>query len=395
MSETGHTINLQNAQRIEQALEDLLNLLYPPPLNPDIITLRDVLTRYRLTGLGVPAITALQQAQRILRAGKDYSQIGLCEFHIGLIYLHWGHCLASAHQFAEARRQWSFADETAAVCLSYFAQGQAQHVALHYEPAMGCYHKTDQWLPRLKLTPPSAQIDSFLPQITTLLREAQEILREKMWPPDEPEIGIELVTHEPITAVPSTPYPQTAESPSPESENRVHPPINPSFITVPPPRSNIIQEPRTPQIPSEDFASQVDVPIPLISHQAIEPASVLLTTKENLSWYRVVDCEDNTLPFIHKGTWLLVDSQARELYEERDVILVGGDHEAVPGHIQVEPYIAPPAYKRICLRQMPMIRQFTRDQAGRIKFEPVPMTFVLGVVLGFWLNPFQANLDAD
>ena len=202
MSDSGTFINLNHVRRAGHMLGDLLNLLYPPPPNPDIITLEDVLNRYRLTGLGVPAITALQQAQRIVRAGKDYSQIGLCEFHIGLIYLYWGHSLAAVQQFAEARRQWSFADETAAICLSYFAQGQAQYWALHYESAMGCYHKTEQWLPRLKLVPPSANLDEFVTRMTELLHEAQAMLREKMWPPDEPEPVVELTTPEPATAVP-------------------------------------------------------------------------------------------------------------------------------------------------------------------------------------------------
>ncbi|MCB8942585.1 MAG: hypothetical protein H6658_02300 [Ardenticatenaceae bacterium] len=387
MSEAIHPPARPHILHAGRILEELLNILYPPPPNPDIITLQDVLNRYRLTGLGVPAITALQQAQRILRATKDYDQIGLCEFHIGLIYLHWGHCLAAAQQFAEARRQWSFADKTASVCLSYYAQGYGQNLALHYEPAMGCYHKAEQSLPRLKLAPPSDRLGEFVARLTELLYGAQQSLREKMWPPDEPERDTHGESHNGQTAVPPPPQQETADSPPPESA----PP--------PPPPENIVFEAPTPQIAHPHSASHPFVPPPIVQSGAATPASVLIPIKESYVWYRVTEREGNFLPHIRHGGWLLVDTQMRDRYQKDDLIIIGGDTDLTQGSIQVKPYIQVPAYKRIFLsRVQRMEGSFIRDKTGKVAFtsgikqDSVTMEFVLGIVLGFWLNPQQIGV---
>ena len=313
MSESNASSNAQSTRRAGHILAGLLNILYPPPPNPDIITLEDVLNRYRLTGLGVPAITALQQAQRILRASKDYDQIGLCEFHIGLIYLHWGHCLAAAQQFSEARRQWSFADTTASVCLSYFSQGYAQHLALHYESAMGCYHKTEQSLPRLKLSPPSARLDEFVTRLTELLYGTQETLREKMWPPDELEQTSESRTAE---------QQETADTPSSEQE-----PIN----TAP---YYVVNEAETPPLtfPITNYcATPIDN-----SQRPLPPEAYLLKTNEFYKWYRVTHKPRNTLPSIREGMLLLVDTRIRDNYDNNEIILIGQDKDE-QGSVQVKP----------------------------------------------------------
>ncbi|MEJ2750416.1 MAG: hypothetical protein P8183_21285, partial [Anaerolineae bacterium] len=65
-------------------LSELLAHLYPEP-GPDILTLDDFKRRYRLTGLGPLAIGAIQQAQRINREAGRFNEMGLCEFHVGLI----------------------------------------------------------------------------------------------------------------------------------------------------------------------------------------------------------------------------------------------------------------------------------------------------------------------
>ena len=400
MSDSTPPIDLNHSRQGGYNLNDLLDLLYIPPPNPDIITREDVLVRYRLTGFAAPAITALQQAQRIVRTGKDYCQIGLCEFHIGLIYLHWGHCLAAAQQFSEARRQWLFADEIASVCLTYFAEGQAQHLALHYESAMSCYHKTEKWLPRLRLVPPSAKLDEFVQKITELLQEAQEALRTKMWPPDEPEKKSESASHSearPDTAAHDTESEAEAtEELASEPEAAVEP--TPTTVTdshVPLPRVNVVHESVTPQVSPAAFSTLHDIPVPFFTQDAAEPASVVLPLKEHYKWFRVVERQGDIMPFIRTGTSLLVDTQVRERYKKDEFILIGSDQNEVQGNIQVEPYLRPPIYKRIVLRRVPPDGlAFTRDASGRVKFELPSMTFVVGVVLGFWLNPLQAGLEA-
>ncbi len=399
MTDAGPANALNPSHRASYILSDLLDLLYPPPLSPDIITREDVLTRYRLTGLGVPAITALQQAQRIVRTGKDYCQIGLCEFHIGLIYLYWQHCLAAAQQFAEARRQWLFADETASVCLTYFAEGQARHLALHYEPAMGCYLKAEQWLPRLRLTPPSANLDEFIQNVISKLRESQEILRDKMWPPDEPERKAEtLPDQQPPAELPRDESAATAPVPS-KPEAPAHPSPQTAEGAIPLPRLNIVHEPVTPELSAAEFSSLHDAPLPFVPSETTEPASLVMPIKEYYKWFRVVNRQGDAMPSIRKGTWLLVDTQVRDRYDRNELILVGRDRDE-EGAIQVKPYITQqPTYKRIFLRRVPPAGSFIIDESGRVIFTAdigqtlTPPDYVVGVVLSLWLNPFQVGVE--
>jgi hypothetical protein len=402
MTDAGPANALNPSHRASYILSDLLDLLYPPPLSPDIITREDVLTRYRLTGLGVPAITALQQAQRIVRTGKDYCQIGLCEFHIGLIYLYWQHCLAAAQQFAEARRQWLFADEAASVCLTYFAEGQARHLALHYEPAMSCYLKAEQWLPRLRLTPPSANLDEFIQNVTSKLRGSQEILRDRMWPPDEPERKAEpLPEQQPPAELPrdesaaAEPVPSTPETPA-------HPSPQTKEGAIPLPRLNIVHEQATPEVSPVDFSSLHDVPLPIPPRETAEPTSFVLPIKEYYKWYQVENRDGDFLPFVREGAWILVDTRHYSgRYKPDDLVIIGGNNEELKGNIPLRPYIPPAAFRRIYLSrvQLPEV-PFTRDpQSGRVRliYNTGQITMdngnVLGMVLGFWVNPFQVGVE--
>ena len=123
-----------------------MGLLFPNPPSLDCITIDDVQRRYRLTGLGAPALAAIEQSQRLVRARGDYSQTGLCEFHIGLIYFHWDDPRAAANQFALARQPWTLADDHSAACLTHFAQGLALYHAFHNEPAMLQFGRAERLL---------------------------------------------------------------------------------------------------------------------------------------------------------------------------------------------------------------------------------------------------------
>jgi hypothetical protein len=237
------------------------------------------------------------------------------------------------------------------------------------------------------------------------LLQTQEDLRERMWPPDsnvmEPTESVSPPTPTPTTTPIAPPLP-TAPSPPPDiSEPIVMETAVPEaaeepvvYTTpVPPPRYNIVTEELTPIVSTADFASQPRVPLPFIHATLDEPASLLLPIQEYFKWYRVIARQGTNLPFIRKDTWLLVDTQERERYEMSDLILIGGDNEEMEGNIEVEPYITPPVYKRIFLRRIPREVAFTRDSLGRIRFEPQPMTFIIGVVLGFWSHPRQAMLS--
>ena len=101
-----------------QTLSDLLTLLFPRPHSLDIITYEDIQKRYPLTEMRGPAIVALEQSRRILRAVGDFHQMGLCAFHHGLCYLYWDDCSSAREQFDEARRQWAFVNMPSAISLA-------------------------------------------------------------------------------------------------------------------------------------------------------------------------------------------------------------------------------------------------------------------------------------
>ncbi len=168
--------NPQVAATVE-LLTRLLRLLYPNRRNLDIVTVEDIQRRYPLTGLGVPAMRAIEQSQRIVRATNDYHLIGICEFHVGLIYLFWEDNRGASQQFAAARRQWSFVNATAPVCLALFAEGRAQELALHHESAMACYGKAEQRLPRIRFDPAREGLRRFTSTLAHELERAKETLR--------------------------------------------------------------------------------------------------------------------------------------------------------------------------------------------------------------------------
>lgn len=362
MNDNGIIINLNTVRHSVRVLNTMLDLLHPPPPNVDVITLTDVQNRYPLTGFAAPAIAAIQQSHRILRASKAFKQIGLAEFHTGLIYMYWGYCLEAAQHFAEARHQWQLADASSSVCLTYFAEGCTQHHALHYEKAMGNYGRTEQHLSRLKLAPPSASQDQFIERITTALAEAQEALREKLWPPDEPEPG-KMATHE-------TPPPETNEPPAAAEA-------------------------------SEEAAS---VPLPIITlsnGQRHSPIAALNTTSMSHRWYEVLESEDDFLPYIRKGAWLVVDTQVQGDYKLGDLIIIGGNDEDLAGSVPVRPFIHTPPFNRIILSKVQFTGSFTptgaftRDRGGNVTLiletgkGTIQTNNVLGIVIGVWFSSWQ------
>ena len=116
-------------------LTELLEWLYPEP-SPDIFTVRDYRNRYPFTRLGPLATSDIDRYQRINRAIGNHEQLGLCDYHIGLIYLHEGEFRAAVQQFEQARQQWAFVNQSAAIALTHLARAVALRRANHYESAL-------------------------------------------------------------------------------------------------------------------------------------------------------------------------------------------------------------------------------------------------------------------
>ena len=185
------------ADTLTDTLIELVSYLYPNPphgilvLGGDNPPIPDTRTR--------EAVTAIAEAQQINRA-NNYDLSGLCEFHIGIIYAHWGDFSDARQQFVLARRQWKFAQQKTAVsespsakesalepnfikavCLTHFAEGYAQEAAFAYGKAIStyrnaeqCLQKTEQCLPEDSPPPQKVRQCDFLGKLSNELEKRME-----------------------------------------------------------------------------------------------------------------------------------------------------------------------------------------------------------------------------
>ena len=103
-----------------EVLQELVEHLYPEPSVVDVLTLDQFVFRYKFSGLGATAVADMERAQRITRSVGDHGQIGLAEYHIGLIYLHWGQFLGAIKYFDDALRHWQFVKNDSASSLALY-----------------------------------------------------------------------------------------------------------------------------------------------------------------------------------------------------------------------------------------------------------------------------------
>lgn len=348
-------------------LDELLEKLFPESPNPDVITLQDFLRRYRLTGLGSPAVQAIEQTQRINRTLHNYRQMGLSEFHIGLFYLHWGECQGSIKQFAQARQQWSFIDAAASICLAHFAEGRAHHLAYEYEVAMQHYGKAAQWLTRIQFTPPSSNQDDFVRQMTDYLQEWQARLRDDMLP--------DFSVEEPATAAAVAEQPTPARGTSVDEAEGISAPI-PEEVSatpiapIPPPYSVL-----------NTHTSQLGSPIP--AHTNVDDSHV---------WYEVSTQDKNFLPEVVQGSWVLVNTDTAHHNFKQDELIVVLTNENTKGSIVLKPRAPGLPFQRITfLGSSRFEGAFTRATAtGKVALspnseQPVNLAEILGIVVGLWL----------
>ncbi len=307
-------------------LQRLLEILFPGPPSLDCITVDDVLRRYPLTGLGAPALTAIEQSQRIVRARGDFSQTGLCEFHIGLIFFHWQDYRAAAAQFALARQPWTLASDHSANGLARFAQGQALAHAKHYEPAMLQFGRAERLLTRPAHGAAGARHALLAEKLWPLLTTAQETLREKLWPEDRPPAVVKGGASTPPTA--------------PHNERAAAPPVaahNERAGAAPPPRLGQMEAATEPPRPSEW------VPRPLSNLHRNPgdgqggPVPGHRCVDERFSWYLIDGRRGNFLPAIAPGVWVLADDESDERPPSAQDYVVVGSSRAGLGSITVQP----------------------------------------------------------
>lgn len=296
-------------------LNRLLALLFPEPNSLDIITVDDILRRYPLTGLGAPALAAIEQSQRILRARGEYGQVGLGEFHIGLVYLYWGDTRAAAGQFALARQPWSLASDSPAICLAHYAQGLALYHAFHNESAMMQFSRAERCLGRPQLGPQAERFQLLATEMRPLLTIAQETLRQSMWPEDR---SPESVKNDYLTL----PARMTGREQAGEGADG-RPPAG--FVrmaeagdtpSVPRPISNM---------PGGD-ANLLRGPVP--GH---------IATDDRFEWFVVTERKSDFLPHVAVGAWVLADRDLEERPTSGREYVVVGSRQTGLGSILVQP----------------------------------------------------------
>lgn len=354
-------------------LSDLLACLYPEP-GPDILTLTDFKLRYRLTGLGPLAVGAIQQAQRINRDSGRFNEIGLCEFHVGLIYLDWRDYQGAVQQFREARLQWSFIDKTAAVCLTRLAEGLAQQHRYAYEAALSQYGKAESCQKRIQYEPSSGNRDGFAAQLNEALQAAQQAAREALWEP-----------------VPSLPVGESVEAQSGETATL------PSAGVTPPPDSEIQEQAAA--------IESTDVPPPLFPHQLPKefdtPVPFHQTKNSQLSWYQVhIQRPDPLFSDIKDLGWLLVYQPTNEIrYKKGDLIVVANSDPDTKASIILEPLLPRGrVFPRICLARPELELDFTKNDQGDVQFSSeirqisVTSEHILGYVIGLWLEIGESEI---
>lgn len=381
-------------------LQRLLAFLYPEDLPPDILGVGEVLSRYPLTGLGVPATAAIEQSRRIIRARRDFALLGLMEFHAGLIYLYWGQCYAAAEQFAAARSQWTLAGETPSTCLSHYAQGVALQHGYHLEAAMSQFGLTTRCLNRRLMGPQASRLGPLIDELLSLVEEAQGAIRPDMWPPEawsrqgrsgeappdpppddphatdpgasDPAAGARPPEPEPAEAEPSRA--RTSGHPADRATHEAtRPPRPDNGRPVPPPISNLMRE-------APAYAAG---PVP--GHNAAD---------ERFRWFVVHKRRDGLLPELTEGTWVLIDRDGRPTGEAvRELVVFGAPGPGV-GSVVVKPRLTMAGGVTCYLGylmpspggdgDLTTERPLQVDDSGQAV--RVPGMILLGLVVGFWHN---------
>ncbi|MCA9897483.1 MAG: hypothetical protein H6654_11455 [Ardenticatenaceae bacterium] len=334
-------------------LTELLEWLHPEP-SPDIFTVRDYRTRYPFTRLGPLAVGDIDRYRRINLAYGDQVQIGLCDYHIGLIYLHEGAFHGAVQQFELARQQWSFVNQAASVGLTHLARAVALQLAGHYEASMISVGRVRRWLVRAEFDKPVLGWPDFLKKVLEYEKELQIALRKQM------EQGSKL-------ANPGDDDDQPDGDDGAELDTS--PPINNMGTNQPP------------------------VPVP--GHRQIS---------QRYEWY-VVEWRpaSGLLPEINSGDWLLVDLQpdlTEHVQDTEQPILVVMD-EKIEGTIRVRPFESRGRHRiyLATLEDSPTGQFWLDEETGTVTFSAemvkidVNRNEILGVVVGFWRPMFEQTVS--
>lgn len=371
-------------------LTELVEWLHPDP-SPDIFTVRDYRNRYPFTRLGPLATGDIDRYQRINRAVGNHVQLGLCEYHIGLIYLHEGAFRGAVAQFDQARQQWSFVNQSAAVSLTFLGRAVALRLADHYESALVSVGKVGSWLDRGHFLETTIQWARFREGVLAYVAELQAALRKQM-------------DAAPQTAV-DNPDEEAAEISDEDIGDDIGPEVPPPHAGTPaqaPPQPGPVTPPTAAEAATKPEGDIADVvtPRPISNMERATTPSIPipdhLLTDDRYAWYRVEARPlSDFMSYIDMGDWLLADLQPglnQDVQDTEQPILVVMKEE-IGGTIRVRPLDPKARFQRIYLVTLAdsPTGSFWRDEVtGTVTFSPemaeigVKRTEIIGVVVGFW-----------
>lgn len=361
-------------------LRGLLAVLFEDPPSPDMITVDNILERYRLTQFGAPAMAAIEQTQRVVRSRRGEGQVGLCEFHIGLIYLYFGDPRAAANQFAISRQQWSLDGDGAGIALSHYAQGAALRHAYHYEAAMAQYGRTERSLARVLYGAAAARLAALETKLRPRLADEQRSLRELMWPHDGPPGGAP-------NGAGATGAAAEAPGVEPEGATATEREVAPPGAAGPPDASALSG-------PAVTEIGRVGMPFWRLPEPAVvdgvSPVPGHDLRDGRYRWYTVHKRTDAYLSEFTEGTWLLVDTELDAGGRDGREMIVIASQRADAGSVIVRPRPAPAntlfhfiGYRVAAPAEEAGAPLVLDDSGTAIR---IPDALVLGIVVGSWHN---------
>lgn len=348
-----------------EKLIQLLAILHPPSSHPqEILTVYDFEQRYSTIGLNAQAQDEIARSRRLVETRKSYRLNGLGEFNIGLIFLYWGHCGTACTCFEKARQQWHFTNETASICLTYFAEGCAHYHAQQYEAAIGKFSRADQLFHRIYLPDPQTS-NRFSQQLLSQLAAWQTLLRDLLLRPPIPD-----------------PPPAAQQAPSPEPLFDDDAPTKPHWQEAKETQKKQVNGFGQPIVNIGERPQQTKMGLPEIGF--LDPA--------RHRWYKVSKQDNGFLRSVPNGSWLLVTGMPTNHSFERGQLIVIEKAVAVAAGVRLLPDVADGRPRSLYLTEVPFNGRFLTPSPHGIELQLSSHPFktivypqeMIGLVIGLW-----------
>ncbi|NIV91964.1 hypothetical protein GWN42_03965, partial [candidate division KSB1 bacterium] len=144
-------------------LRRLLDYLSIRPVS-NLVSLDGVQIFDRASGnkLTQDSLNKIDHVRKAVYNYKNYNQIGLFEFQIGLVMMEQGWFSEAAESFEKAGRLWGFLPERPNICLANFAKGVAHHRNRRFELAEAIYSDVQEQILRIR---EEVNVPTSIPQI--------------------------------------------------------------------------------------------------------------------------------------------------------------------------------------------------------------------------------------